>query len=137
MEINNPTKIYECANHLIFSCQYHVVFTPKYRRKVLVNQTASKLKELILAKQTDFHFNLIEMEIMPDHVHLLISVNPKYGVYSVISKLKGFTSFTLRSQDPKLKSRLPTLWTRSSFISSVGSVSLDVVKKYIENQKHV
>jgi putative transposase len=71
------------------------------------------------------------------HVHLLIDCNPKFGVYNVINKIKGYSSRTLREEFPTLKSRLPTLWTRSKFISSVGSVSLEVVKKYIEEQKGV
>ena len=72
---------------------------------------------------------------MPDHIHLLIDVNPKTGIYKTICKIKGYTSNILRSEFKQLRSRLPTLWTRSKFISTVGSVSLDVVKRYIEEQK--
>ena len=75
------------------------------------------------------------MEIMPDHVHLLIDVNPKIGVYQVVNRIKGYTSHVLREEFPELRRRLPTLWTHSKFISSVGAVTLEVVKKYIEGQK--
>ena len=71
------------------------------------------------------------------HVHLLLDVDPKIGIYSVITKIKGYTSKQLREEFPALKKRIPTLWTHSKFISSVGSVTLDVVKRYIEEQKHV
>ena len=76
------------------------------------------------------------MEIMPDHVHLLIDCNPRFGIMNCITKLKGISSRILREEEPSIKRRLPTLWTRSAFISSVGSVSLEVVKKYIEEQKN-
>jgi putative transposase len=136
MEIQNKNKKYKSSKHLVFSCQYHVIFCPKYRRKVLTGKIAERLKELILEKQEEFQYEILDMEVMPDHVHLLIDVDPKIGVYSVVSKIKGYTSKQLREEFPELKKKLPTLWTLSKFISSVGSVTLDVVKKYIEEQKN-
>jgi putative transposase len=103
----------------------------------LTGKIAVRLKELISEKQEQFGYEVIEMEVMPDHVHLLLDVDPKIGVYSVVSKIKGYTSKQLRSEFPELKKRLPTLWTLSKFISTVGAVTLDVVKKYIEEQKNV
>ena len=79
--------------------------------------------------------DLIEMEVMPDHIHLLINVDPQFGVHKVIKTLKGKTSKILRNEFHELTTKLPTLWTNSYFIAAVGSVSLEVVKKYIENQK--
>jgi putative transposase len=104
---------------------------------VLVDGVDLRLKQLILEKQQAYGYEVVEMEVMPDHVHLLLSVNPKNGVYKVISQIKGYSSKTLRDEFPSLKSRLPSLWTHSKFISTVGSVSLEVVKKYILNQKNV
>jgi len=135
MEILNPSKKYHSSHSIVYSCQYHVVFCPKYRRKVLVSGVDLRLKELIQDKQLEYGYTLIEMEVMPDHVHLLLDVNPQIGVVDVIGKIKGFTAHTLRKEFPWLKSRLPCLWTRSKFISTVGAVSLDVVKSYITNQK--
>ena len=139
MELVNSSKLYNSdkKKHLIYSCQYHVIFCPKYRRHVLNPPIDSRLKELILEKQDEYQYKIIEMEVMPDHVHLLIDCNPKLGIYNIINKIKGYSSKTLRKEFPSLKSRIPTLWTRSKFISSVGSVSLDIVKQYIENQKGV
>ncbi|HZD36304.1 MAG TPA: IS200/IS605 family transposase [Nitrososphaeraceae archaeon] len=117
MEIQNPSKKYHTIDHLVYSCQYHVVFTPKYRRKVLTDD--------------------LDMELMPDHVHLLLDIIPKKGVETVVNMIKGYTSHELRKEFPSLKTRLPTLWTHSKFISSVGAVTLEVVKKYIEEQKSV
>lgn len=85
--------------------------------------------------ESDNNFYVLEMEVMPDHVHLLLDVDPTIGVDLIVSRIKGKTSNILNKEFPELKRKLPTLWTRSKFIASVGSVSLDVVKKYIENQK--
>lgn len=137
MQIQNSNKKYKTDNHLVFSCQYHVIFCPKYRRSVLVEGIETRLKELILSKQTEYGYEVLDMEIMPDHVHLLLDVNPKKGVFNVVNHIKGYTSHELRNEFPTLKSRLPTLWTQSKFISSVGAVTLEVVKKYIEGQKGV
>lgn len=136
MEITNTNKNYHSDGQFVYSCTYHVIFCPKYRRPVLVNKIADRLKELILEKQNEYKYKIIEIEVMPDHVHMIIDINPKLGVYTAISKIKGYTSKTLRQEFKELKSKLPTLWTRSRFISSVGNVSLETVKKYIEDQKN-
>lgn len=137
MEIHNNNKTYNTDNHIIYSCQYHVVFCPKYRRSVLVDGIDIRLKELIISKQEEYNYKILDMEVMPDHVHLLLDVNPKVGIFTIVNLIKGYTSHTLRQEFPSLKKRLPTLWTQSKFISSVGAVTLEVVKKYIENQKGV
>lgn len=136
MDLVNSTKQYHKEDHIVYSCQYHVIFCPKYRRSVLVEGVDIRLKELIFEKQEQYGYTVIEMEVMPDHVHLLLDINPRVGIYDAISHIKGYTATTLRKEFPVLKSRLPTLWTRSKFISSVGSVSLDVVKQYIVDQKN-
>ena len=136
MEISNTKKEYHSDGQFIYSCMYHVIFCPKYRRSVLVDDISDRLKELVIEKQEEYKYQVLEMEVMPDHVHIILDVNPKIGIYTVVSKIKGYTSRTLREEFPELKSKLPTLWTHSRFISSVGNVSLEVVKKYIENQKN-
>ena len=137
MDIENKTqKIYKSNHSIVYSCQYHVIFCPKYRRRVLIDNVDVRLKELILEKQEQYQYQVIEMEIMPDHVHLLLDVNPQIGILSVISQIKGYTAHTLRKEFPWLTKRLPCLWTRSKFVSTVGAVSLDTVKKYIEDQKN-
>lgn len=137
MNITNSNKIYKSKTHLTFSCQYHVIFCPKWRRRVLKNEIEDRLKELCYQIAEQYDFKILEMEVMPDHVHILIDCNPRFGIMNVINKIKGITSRTLRNEFPELKSKLPTMWTRSAFISTVGTVSLEVVKKYIEDQKNV
>ena len=135
MEFANPSKKYQHGNHMVYSCQYHVIFCPKYRRPVIVGDLENRLKELILEDQNRYGYKVIEMEMMPDHVHLLLDINPTKGVFYIVNHIKGHTSRVLREEFPALKSRLPSLWTRSKFISTVGAVTLDVVKRYIEEQK--
>ena len=137
MQLENLNKKYKSDKRLIYSCQYHIIFCPKYRRHVLKNGIDIRMKELLEEKQDGYGYNILGMEIMPDHVHLLLDINPKIGVYPVISKIKGYTSHQLREEFPELKRKLPCLWTNSNFISTCGSVSLEVVKKYIEEQKNV
>lgn len=81
--------------------------------------------------------DIIEMEIMPDHVHLLIEVEPQFGIHRAVKQIKGVSSRVLRQEFSWLKSRIPTLWTNSYFVSTVGGAPLAVIKKYIENQKTV
>ena len=123
------------AGTLIFSCKYHVVFCPKYRRKVLVPPIDTRIKEMILEKQDLYSYTVVEIEVMPDHVHLLLDVDPRVGIDAVVRKIKGYTAYRILQEYPWMKHRLPSLWTRSRFIATVGAVSLETVKRYNEEQK--
>ncbi|TAN30138.1 MAG: IS200/IS605 family transposase [Actinomycetota bacterium] len=124
------------SNHNItFDCKYHVVFCPKYRRKVLITPIDTRLEALFVEKAAEIQAEIVEMEIMPDHVHLLIKCDPQYGIHKVVKQLKGYTSKVLRDEFKSLKSRLPSLWTNSYFVATIGTVQPDVIKKYIEEQK--
>ena len=79
--------------------------------------------------------DILEMEIMPDHVHILMEVAPQFGIHKAVKSLKGYTSKILREEFPYLRTKMPTLWTNSYFVSTVGDAPLEVVKQYIENQK--
>ena len=128
---------YKSNRNVVYSCKYHVVWCPKYRRKVLTDEIATRLKELIIETAEGINADVIEMEVMPDHVHLLIEVDPQYGINKAVRHIKGVSSHVLRSEFPSLKSRLPTLWTNSYFVSTVGGAPLSAIKQYIENQKNV
>ena len=82
--------------NVVYSCKYHVVWCPKYRRKVLVNGVDVRLKALIEEVCNDYHIDIIEMEIMPDHVHLLMEVDPQFGIHKAVKQIKGRTSRILR-----------------------------------------
>lgn len=128
---------YKSNRSVVYSCKYHVVWCPKYRRKVLTGEIEKRLKKLICELAAGINAEIFEMEIMPDHVHLLIEVDPQYGINKAVRHIKGSSSHILRTEFPSLKSRLPTLWTNSYFVSSVGGAPLEAIKKYIENQKNV
>lgn len=128
---------YHTSEHLVYRCNYHVVFCPKYRRKVLVNGIDERLKTIFQETAKRHDFEITDLEVMPDHVHLLIDCNPRYGIMQCVRDIKRESASILGKEFPHLKSKLPNIWTRSCFVASVGSVSLEVVKKYIENQKNV
>ena len=128
---------YKSNNNVVYSCKYHVVWCPKYRRKVLVDGVDKRLKEIAQAVADEMHFEIIEMEVMPDHVHMLVEVDPQLGIHKVVKRIKGRSSHDLREEFPWLKRRLPSLWTNSYFVSTVGGAPLAIVKQYIENQKNV
>lgn len=124
-------------NNVVYSCKYHVVFCPKYRRPVLVNGVDTRLRDIAIQLASELGVDILEMEVMPEHVHLLVEVDPQFGIHRFVKNLKGRSSRLLRQEFPHLTSRLPTLWTNSYFVSTVGGAPLAIVKQYIENQKNV
>lgn len=124
------------SNHnVVYHCTYHVVWCPKYRRPVLAGPVATRLEELIRDVCQERDAPIRSMEIMPDHVHLLVTVDPQYGVHRLVKQIKGRSSRLLRQEFPSLRSRLPTLWTNSYFVATVGGATLEVVKRYVETQQ--
>lgn len=135
--MSNFSIKYKSNSNVVYSCKYHVVWCPKYRRKVLIGDVEARLKEIIKEVCIEFKSEMIEMEIMPDHVHLLVEVDPQFGIHRLVKNIKGLSSRILRLEFKHLKSRLPTLWTNSYFVSTVGGAPLEIIKQYIENQKQV
>ena len=134
LKIANKKRNYKTSNKTIYSCQYHVIWCTKYRRKVLDTQIQGRLKQLIREKQNEYDYQIREVETQPEYVHLLIEIPPTHSVDKIVGKIKGYTSKVLREEYPSLKSRLPSLWTRSKFVSSCGGVTLEIIKDYIEGQ---
>ena len=128
---------YKCNNNITYSCKYHVIWCSKYRRKVFVEEVGQRLKELIVGVASELRVDIIEMEIMPDHVHLLLEVDPQFGIHRAVKNIKGKTSRILRAEFISLRTRLPSLWTNSYFVATVGGAPLEVIKQYIESQKYV
>ena len=96
-----------------------------------------RLKEIIQQTAAEFEATIIEVEVMPDHVHLLCEVDPQFGVHRLVGYMKGRSSRQLRQAYSWLRSRLPTLWTHSYFVATVGGAPVSMIKQYIENQKKV
>ncbi len=128
---------YKSNRNVVYSCKYHVVWCPKFRRPVLIDGVDERLKAILQEIIIETQSELIELEVMPDHVHLLVEVDPQFGIHKFVKLAKGRSSRFLRREFPKLRSRLPTLWTNSYFVSTVGGSPLAVVKRYIENQRRV
>ncbi len=128
---------YKSNRNVVYSCKYHVVWTPKFRRPVLIEGVDERLKTILQDVVDETRSELIEVEVMPDHVHLLVEVDPQFGIHKFVKLAKGRSSRFLRDEFPWLKSRLPTLWTNSYFVSTVGGSPLAVIKPYIQNQKRV
>lgn len=119
----------------VFSLKYHLVWCPKYRRPVLEGAIEKRLREVLEDVRTEHGWTIHALEVMPDHVHLFIESDPIYSVAEIVNRLKGASSRILRSEFPALRSRLPTLWSRSYYAGTVGAVSDAVVRRYIESQK--
>jgi putative transposase len=126
---------FKSNNNIVFDCKYHVIWCPKYRRKVLIGDVEKRLKEILIDVALDTRCEIIEMETDVNHIHILVSVDPQFGIMKFIKRAKGRSSNLLRKEFKHLRTKLPALWTNSTLVSSVGSVSLEVVKKYIENQQ--
>jgi REP-associated tyrosine transposase len=121
--------------NIAFQCAYHVVWCPKYRRKVIGGRMEGRLKEIIAEVVAEKGAWLIEMEMMADHVHLVVEVDPQFGVHKLVKAIKGGSSRVLREEFPWLKSKLASLWTNSYFVATVGGSSLSVWKRYVATQK--
>ena len=119
----------------VFSLKFHLVWCPKYRRPVLIGKVASRLEELLREKSTELELTIHSLQIMPDHVHVFIESDPTRAVAEIANRLKGYTSRVLRVEFESLRSRLPTLWSRSYYAGTVGHVSESTVRKYIAAQK--
>lgn len=113
-----------------------IILSGVLNTKVLVDGIDSRLKELLLEKNRENGWVIEKMEVMPDHVHLFIRVGPADAPAHVVCQLKGFTSHELRKEFPELKSKLPTLWTRSYYVETIGHISEETIIRYIEDQKN-
>lgn len=123
-------------NNIVYRCVYHVAWCPKYRRPVIEGAVDARLKQIIREVCAERECNIIEVETMPDHVHLLVECDPQYGIHRLVKQVKGRSSRLLREEFPSLKRRLPTLWTNSYFVATVGGAPLEIVKQYVENQRN-
>ena len=126
---------YKSNNNIVYLCTYHIVWCPKYRRKVLIDKVEIRLKEIIKEVANEMRVEIIEMETDKDHIHILAEIDPQFGVMKFIKRAKGRSSRILRDEFHHLRTKLPTLWTNSSFVTTVGGAPLGIIKQYIENQQ--
>lgn len=119
----------------VYELQYHLVWCPKYRRPVLSVQIKERLERLIREKVKAIQGEVLALVVKPDHVHLFLSVPPLYAPHQAAQSIKGYTSRVLRQEFPCLRSRLPSLWSRSYYVGSAGHVSAKTIERYIAAQK--
>jgi putative transposase len=127
-------KGYKKSETCVFFMNFHYIWCPKYRRPVLKGKIAARCEALIREKVKELEGEVLSLEVMPDHIHLFVVMPPTISANKVIGQIKGYTSRILRSEFPELK-KMPTLWTRSYFVSTHGHVSSEQIQKYIEEQK--
>ena len=124
---------YKHENTSIHMMMYHFIWIPKRRKKILVDKIKNRVIQLINKKAKDIQCEIIQLEVMSDHIHLFITGNPKLSPNKLIGQIKGYTSRIMRKEFPELL-KLPSLWTRSYWVSTAGNVSQKVIKKYIQEQ---
>lgn len=125
---------YRKSGNRVYNINYHLVFCPKYRRKCLVGSVRDRCEALIRDKVAELKGEVIALEIMPDHVHLFVAMPPDHAPNYLVNQVKGVTSRYLREEFEHLL-KMPSLWTRSYYLGTVGHASDTVVQAYIENQK--
>ena len=122
-------------NACVYNLGYHLIWCTKYRRKVLTDGIDEYLKKCLLEKADQNGWQIEQIEVMTEHVHIFIKATPTDSIAYIVAQLKGYSSHKLRKGYPELWKRLPNLWTRSYYVESCGSLSEENIKKYIEKQK--
>lgn len=129
-------KKYKTKKGIVYKNQFHVIWTVKYRKQLLTGKIEKRMKEIIDEVCSEKGVELKAIEVMSDHVHVLIDVDPRQPLHLLIKAFKGRTSNKLRKEFKILTTRVPSLWTRSYFCCTVGHISEETIQKYIEEQKN-
>ena len=121
----------------VYSLQYHIVWCTKYRKQCLTNGIDEELKEYLQQIAVEYDFNIMAMEVMPDHIHLLLNCKPQFYPSDMVKILKGNTARWIFLKHPELKKQLwgGHLWNHSYCIVTVSDRSLKQVEEYIASQK--
>lgn len=128
---------YQKDEHRVHLIAYHLVWTPKRRKPILIGDIANDCRHLIQEQCELRGWEIQELNIQPDHIHLFVRVYPEDSPAKIVKECKGITSFHLRKKYPEILSRLPSLWTRNYFVATVGNESAEASEKYIESQRGI
>ncbi len=127
--------------HCVYTINYHLVGIPRYRRQVRVGVVAERLRALLGEIATPYGFEILASEVMPDHVHLFVSVPPKYAPAQVVRLFKGITSRRLKQEFPRIRQAYwgahATLWAEGYYVGTAGHVSAATIRRYIEESQKV
>jgi putative transposase len=124
---------YRRSETAVFLLNYHLIWCPKRRRKILGGSIAERLEQLLRETANELGCEVIELAIQPDHVHFFVSATPDLAPNQIVARVKGKSSRILRQEFPYLM-KMPSLWTRSYFISTAGNVATETIKQYIQAQ---
>ena len=124
-------------SHVQYDIEYHIVWTTKYRYRVIVGKIAERARKLVIQSCNSMNVNIIKGSIGKEHIHLLVSCPPSLSVSKLVQQLKGKTSRTLQIEFKELRKRYwgRHLWASGYFCRSVGTVTRNIIKEYIENQE--
>ena len=125
---------YQHSRNKVYLIQYHLVWCPKRRKPVLVGKIKERLEQIIYEVADDLGIKVLKLAINPDHLHLFVTAYPTLPVHKIVKRIKGRSSHILRQEFPELL-KLPSLWTHSYFVATIGNVSKETIEKYIEAQK--
>lgn len=134
-EAGNKMLAYQRDEHRVHLVVYHLIWCPKRRKPLLVGDIRTRLREIIEHKCVEKGWTILELAIQPDHLHLFVRAWPTDSAAEMVKELKGITSLTLRKEFASILKKLPSLWTRSYFASTAGTVSAETIARYIEAQK--
>ena len=129
---------YKSTSHCKYLCQYHIIFCPKFRYSVLKGDIETSLKEILMDVADRYKYEIIQMEVMTDHIHIFVSAKPTVAPIDIVRIFKSITAIELFKKYPELKSfysRRGSLWSAGKFISTIGNVSAETIKRYIADQK--
>ena len=128
-------KNYDLA-HTKWMCKYHIVFTPKYRRKVIYNQLKADIRDILKQLCSYKGVEILEGHLMPDHIHMLVSIPPKYSISSFMGYLKGKSALMIFDRHANLKYKFGNrhFWSEGYYVSTVG-LNKKTVQNYIRNQE--
>jgi REP-associated tyrosine transposase len=126
---------WKVSSNTVHNVGYHIIWCSKDRRKVLVGNVESRIRDLVHEISAEIGVTMEKMAVMPEHLH--VSSHPGNARHYIVQQLKGRTSRILRSEFHQLRSKLPTLWTRSYYLETIGHISEETIKRYIEDQKKV
>ena len=122
-------------SHTKWKCQYHIVFIPKYRKKVLFGKIRNDVREIIQALCKYKSIEIISGAVCLDHVHICVSIPPKMKISDFMGYLKGKSTLMLYDRHPELGSKWDkAFWARGYYVATIGNVTEEAIKKYIEEQ---
>ncbi|MDU9693807.1 IS200/IS605 family transposase [Priestia sp. SB1] len=120
---------------VIHSCKYQVVWCTHNQRDILKDGVELRLKEIIEETMSEVSGEILELEILPEQVHLTVAINPQYGIDKLVRHLKRESSAPLRNEFPAVKSRVPSTWTSSYYVCTLDSTTKGAIEEYLSSQK--